>query len=78
MTITGAFLPCWLGAIWLAATPGAFAAASWRAGEVRDVTVVTAFLWVALALLLVVHILWVVYMGVLAHLLPFKTVTPGK
>jgi energy-converting hydrogenase Eha subunit A len=79
VTVTGAFLPCWLGALWLLATPGAFTTASWRAGEVRDVTVVTTFLWVALALLLIVHILWVVYMGVLVHLLPFKTVAPtGK
>jgi hypothetical protein len=76
VAVTGASLPCWLGALWLLATPGAFAAASWRAAEVRDITVVTAFLWVALALLLIVHILWIVYMGVLAHLLPFKTVVP--
>jgi hypothetical protein len=72
----GSFLPCMLAALWLLTTPMAFSAASWRAGDVGDVTVVTAFLWVALALLLIVHILWVVYMVALAHLLPFKTVVP--
>jgi hypothetical protein len=76
LAITGAFLPCWLGLVWLFAAPAAFSPASWRAREVGDVTVVTAFLWVALAILLIVHILWVVYMIAMAHLLPFKTVVP--
>jgi hypothetical protein len=76
VAVTGAFIPCWLGLVWLFAAPAAFSAASWRAREVRDVTVVTAFLWVALALLLIVHILWIVYMVAMAHLLPFKTVVP--
>lgn len=76
LPITGAFLPCWLGLVWLFTAPAAFSTASWRASEVRDVTVVTAFLWVALALLLIVHVLWVVYMVAMAHLLPFKTVVP--
>lgn len=76
VAVTGAFLPCGIGAAWLLTTPAAFRAASWHAREVRDVTVVTSFLWVALALLLIVHILWVIYMVALAHLLPFKTVVP--
>jgi hypothetical protein len=76
VAVTGGFLPCWLAAIWLFTTPAAFRAASWRASDVRDVTVVTASLWVALALLLAIHILWVVYVVAMAHLLPFKTVVP--
>jgi hypothetical protein len=75
--VVGGLVPL-LGVVWLVSTSGAFMTASWRAEDVRDVTVISAFLWVALALLLIVHILWVVYMGVLAHLLPFKTVTQGK
>jgi hypothetical protein len=72
--------PCLAGLAlaWLLGNAGALHTASARAHEVRDVTVVTTFLWVALALLLIVHILWVIYMGVLVHLLPFRTVTQGK
>jgi uncharacterized membrane protein len=77
LRVAGACVPG-LAIAWLFAGAGSLATASARPGEIRDASAVAALLWVSLALLLIIHVLWVVYMGVLIHLMPFKTVTQTK
>ncbi|MQA85241.1 MAG: hypothetical protein GEV03_11605 [Streptosporangiales bacterium] len=53
-----------------------FASAADRAVLVRDVTVLTSFFWLSLALLALYHLLWVVYLLVLVTVWPLRVVTP--
>jgi hypothetical protein len=42
--------------------------------KLREVSVLTTCLWLALAVLLVVHAVWVIYMTILVSLVPMRTV----
>jgi hypothetical protein len=44
---------------------------------IRDTAIVTAAFWLALAMLLVFHVVWVVLMAVLVGIWPLKTVAPS-
>jgi hypothetical protein len=62
------------GAAALAAA--AFQSAAERAQVVRDAALLTAFFWFGVALLAVYHVLWVVYILVLATVWPLRVVIP--
>jgi hypothetical protein len=54
----------------------AFSSVAEEAIALRDLSVLTTFFWLALALLAVYHLLWIVYMLLLVSLFPLKFVAP--
>jgi hypothetical protein len=51
--------------------------ASNKAIENKDATILAVTFWVGLSFILVYHVLWVIFMGVLLALWPFKTISPS-
>ncbi|HET6746802.1 MAG TPA: hypothetical protein VFH06_01710 [Candidatus Saccharimonadales bacterium] len=51
--------------------------ASNKAIEAKDATILAVTFWIGLSLILVYHVLWVIFMGVLLALWPFKTISPS-
>jgi hypothetical protein len=56
---------------------GAFSQTCVQAVKLRDSTILASFFWLALSLILAYHALWIVYMGVLASIWPFRTISPS-
>lgn len=51
--------------------------ASNKAIETKNATILATTFWIGLSLILVYHILWVIFMGILLALWPFKTISPS-
>jgi|GEM_PF-1271457 len=56
---------------------GAFSQTYVKAVKLRDGTILASFFWLALSLILAYHALWIVYMGVMASIWPFRTISPS-
>jgi hypothetical protein len=56
---------------------GALLEAARRSISVRDTAIVTSVFWLAVAMLLVYHVVWVIFMTVLVSLWPLKVVAPS-
>lgn len=55
----------------------AFDEASNKAIEMKDATILASFFWIGLCMILSYHIMWVIYMSVLATIWPFRTFSPS-
>jgi hypothetical protein len=44
----------------------------------RDGAALAAFFWLGLSLLVIYHFLWVIYMGTLVSIWPFKVILPSE
>lgn len=59
---------------------GAFEKATYTAVEMRDGAVLATFFFLGISLIFIYHVLWVIYMGTLISIWPFKVIllTEGK
>ena len=55
-----------------------FDIASETAINMKNATMLASFFWLGLSMILIYHVLWVIYMAVMASIWPFKTIAPGK
>jgi hypothetical protein len=84
VTWTGVYSVTTLGLLLIPLSALALTAAGatlWHAGEtavsLSGTAALTSALWLTLSLLLVYHVVWVVFMGVLVSLWPLKVITPS-